>query len=87
MLYWNRCPLKRLDASTALPVSVKAVAAKKCCPRRRCLQPETRKPKQLKQNTLAIVNFAFLCSYPLGMTCQLFTRCIAACPSLLPMLR
>jgi len=71
MLYWNRCPLKRLDASTALPVSVKAVAAKKCCPRRRCLQPETRKPKQLKQNTLAIVNFAFLCSYPLGMTCQL----------------
>jgi hypothetical protein len=78
MLYWNRCPLKRLDASTALPVSVNAVAAKKCCPPRQCLQPETRKPKQLKPNTLAIVNFEFLCSYPLGMTCQPYTRCAAA---------
>ena len=45
MLYWNRCPLKRLDASTALPVSVNAVAAKKCCPPSRCLQPETQKRK------------------------------------------
>ena len=78
MLYWNRCPLKRLDASTALPVSVSAVAAKKCCPLGRCLQPETQKAKHLKRNTLAIVNFAFLCSYPLGMTCQAYTRCEAA---------
>jgi hypothetical protein len=70
MLYWNRCPLKRLEASTALPVSTNAITAKKSCPLRRCLQPETRKPKQLKPNTLPIVNFAFLCSYPLGMTCQ-----------------
>jgi hypothetical protein len=70
MLYWNRCPLKRLDASTALPVSTSAVTAKKCCPLRRRLQPETQKPKQLKPNTLPIVNFALLCSYPLGMTCH-----------------
>jgi len=43
MLCWNRCTLKRLDASTALLVSANAVAAKKCCPLHLCLQPETRK--------------------------------------------
>jgi hypothetical protein len=37
MLYWNRCSLKRLDASTALLVSVNAVAAKKCYPLHLCL--------------------------------------------------
>lgn len=64
--------------AAALPVSVNAVAAKKCCPLHRRLQPETQKSNQLKANTLAIVNFAFLCSYPLGMTCQPSTRCEAA---------
>jgi hypothetical protein len=76
--WWNRCPLKRLDDSTTLPVSINAAIAKKCCPQYRCLQAETRKSKQLKPNTLAIVNFAPLCSYPLGMTCHPSTRCVAA---------
>jgi hypothetical protein len=49
MSYWNSCPLKRLDAFIALPVSMNAVTAKNCCLQHRCLQPETLKPKQLKR--------------------------------------
>ena len=84
---WNRCPLNRLDACRRATGFYKRHHCSEMLSTRRCLQPETQKPKQLKRNTLAIVNFALLCSYPVGMTCQLFTRCIAACLSLLPRLR
>jgi hypothetical protein len=45
MPYWNRCPLKRLDASTALSVSANAAPAQKSRPKYRCLQLETGKLK------------------------------------------
>jgi hypothetical protein len=43
------------------------------------LRLETRKRNRLRINTLSNVNLRLLHSYPLGMTCQPFSRCIAAC--------
>jgi hypothetical protein len=71
-------PLKRLDASTAPPVSANAVSDDKYRPLQRRLQPETQKSKRLKANTLSNVNLGQLCSSLLGMTCHTFTRCAAA---------
>jgi hypothetical protein len=43
-----------------------------------CLRLETGIRNQLKLNMLSNVNFELLYSYPLGMTCQPYTRCKAA---------
>ena len=78
--------LKRLDAPITLPVSIKAFVSR--CLRRKHLNP-ARKPmftpgnmksKCWKRHTLAIVTVERLSSYPLGMTCQPYNRCGAACP-------
>ncbi len=76
--YWNRCPLKRLDASTALLVSTNAATDKECCPLSPVFTVGNAKTQATESKHVINRELWAALQFPIGDDVSAFFRCEAA---------